>query len=333
MENWRQKNGKASKQASKQKFCVLWLVVKRKVKVILGRHPRLARGSEVTISAIGFFSRSQRKAGTSLKSAFTLVELSIVLVIIGLLAGGVLLGKDLIQAAEVRAQISQLEKLETEINTFKIKYNCLSGDCTNATTFLSTYAGYTIYDGDGDGTIGSPGGIGRCNNGIPTNWQPLTEAPQVFLHIMSSGIGSYDNRPTPGTWAHNVNLPSLPHDIWGGGMVVHCLDSWSPNGGIFIPSNFEHGTNIIIGLVYINNQDYTDRLHYMFGWNTASGIPRTLKIPSMAAMSIDQKIDDGFPSSGRVGVLINCNGGVPATDYSQFVADGCNVSMAKKLWE
>jgi len=325
-----------AKQASKQKFLVLWLVVKRKVKVILVCHPAFIAGSVAKTLVIICVARPRYKNGvTSLSKAFTLIELSIVLVIIGFLAGGVLVGKDLIQAAEVRQQISQLEKVETEINTFKIKYNCLPGDCTNATTFLSTYAGYTIYDGDGDGTIGSPGGVGRCNNGIPTNWQPLTEAPQVFLHIMSSGIGSYNNRPTPGTWAYGSNLPSLPHDVWGGGMAVHCLDNTSGAAGIWIPTAFQHGTNILIGLVYVAGygNDYTSRIAYMIGWNTGSGIPRTLKIPSMAAMSIDQKIDDGFPSSGKVGVLINCNGGAPATDYSQFVADGCNVSMAKKLWE
>ncbi len=41
---------------------------------------------------------------------FTLIELSIVLVIIGLIIGGVLVGKDLIKAAEIRATISQINK-------------------------------------------------------------------------------------------------------------------------------------------------------------------------------------------------------------------------------
>ena len=42
----------------------------------------------------------------SYSGGFTLIELSIVLVIIGLLVGGVLVGQDLIRAAGVRAQIS-----------------------------------------------------------------------------------------------------------------------------------------------------------------------------------------------------------------------------------
>lgn len=41
----------------------------------------------------------------SRKAGFTLVELAIVLVIIGLIIGGVLVGRDLIKAAELRASL------------------------------------------------------------------------------------------------------------------------------------------------------------------------------------------------------------------------------------
>ena len=52
-------------------------------------------------------------------SGFTLIELSIVLVIIGLIVGGILTGKDLIDSAQVRAQISQIEKYQTATQTFR----------------------------------------------------------------------------------------------------------------------------------------------------------------------------------------------------------------------
>ncbi|MEI6730878.1 MAG: prepilin-type N-terminal cleavage/methylation domain-containing protein, partial [Pseudomonadota bacterium] len=54
------------------------------------------------------------KAKSSRNLGFTLIELSIVLVIIG---------QDLIYAASVRSQIKQIEEIETQINTFKLKYN------------------------------------------------------------------------------------------------------------------------------------------------------------------------------------------------------------------
>jgi prepilin-type N-terminal cleavage/methylation domain-containing protein len=48
-------------------------------------------------------------------TGFTLIEMSIVLVIIGLIVGGVLVGQDLIRAAYIRAQITQIEKFNTAV--------------------------------------------------------------------------------------------------------------------------------------------------------------------------------------------------------------------------
>jgi len=63
---------------------------------------------------------------------FTLIELSIVLIIIGLLSGAILVGRDLIMVSEARAIMSQMEKFETAVNTFRAKFDCLPGDCPNA---------------------------------------------------------------------------------------------------------------------------------------------------------------------------------------------------------
>ena len=110
---------------------------------------------------------------------FTLIELSIVLVVIGLIIGGVLVGQDLRKAAEVRAQITQIEKYNQAVNTFKIKYNALPGDMTAAdvATFGFTAAtvrlgydvnGFTPARGNGDGILegsyyngGSPSGFAQ----------------------------------------------------------------------------------------------------------------------------------------------------------------------------
>jgi len=71
------------------------------------------------------------------KQAFTLIELSIVLVIIGLIVGGVLVGRDLIEAARVRAVISENREYTAAVNTFRSKYNVLPGDLNTqqATSF------------------------------------------------------------------------------------------------------------------------------------------------------------------------------------------------------
>ena len=68
------------------------------------------------------------------QAGFTLIELSIVLVIIGLIVGGVLTGQDLIRAAEIRATIGQYEKYNTAVNTFRTKYNGIPGDLLAASS-------------------------------------------------------------------------------------------------------------------------------------------------------------------------------------------------------
>ncbi|MGB1539971.1 MAG: prepilin-type N-terminal cleavage/methylation domain-containing protein, partial [Rickettsiales bacterium] len=53
---------------------------------------------------------------------FSLVELSIVLVILGLLTGGILGGQSLIRAAEMRAIATEYDAWKTAVNVFKDKY-------------------------------------------------------------------------------------------------------------------------------------------------------------------------------------------------------------------
>lgn len=56
--------------------------------------------------------------GENRRGGFTLIELSIVLVVSGLIVGGVLVGQDLIRAAGVRATITQIEKFNQAAHTF-----------------------------------------------------------------------------------------------------------------------------------------------------------------------------------------------------------------------
>lgn len=72
------------------------------------------------------------------KRGFTLIELSIVLVVIGLIVGGVLVGKDLIETSRIRQLGMELQQIKTAITTFRGKYDCLPGDCINATTYFGT---------------------------------------------------------------------------------------------------------------------------------------------------------------------------------------------------
>ncbi|PZP85253.1 MAG: hypothetical protein DI582_06390 [Azospirillum brasilense] len=73
-----------------------------------------------------------------MKNGFSLVELSIVLVILGLLTGGILGGQALIRAAELRSVTSEYTRWVTATQTFRDKYFALPGDMSNATAFWGT---------------------------------------------------------------------------------------------------------------------------------------------------------------------------------------------------
>jgi prepilin-type N-terminal cleavage/methylation domain-containing protein len=68
-------------------------------------------------------------------SGFTLIELSIVLVIIGLLIGGIVVGKSMIQAAELNAINRDVVRFASAVYAFRGKYNCMPGDCATAGKF------------------------------------------------------------------------------------------------------------------------------------------------------------------------------------------------------
>lgn len=48
---------------------------------------------------------------------FTLIEISIVMVIVGLLVGGILVGRELIAAAQMRGVLKVVEQSNTAVNT------------------------------------------------------------------------------------------------------------------------------------------------------------------------------------------------------------------------
>ncbi len=103
----------------------------------------------------------------STSRGFTLIELSIVLVIIGLIVGGVLVGQSLIVAAGMRAQISQIEKYNTAANTFRGKYGYLPGDIKDpdASRFGFSARGGWPGEGDGNGIIEGVNSNNQNQNG------------------------------------------------------------------------------------------------------------------------------------------------------------------------
>lgn len=82
------------------------------------------------------------------QQGFTLLEVSIVLVIIGLLTGGIIAGNVLIKSAELNGTTSDIRNYVASYNIFREKYRCVPGDCLYATRYFED-----VDNGDGDGLI------------------------------------------------------------------------------------------------------------------------------------------------------------------------------------
>ena len=85
-----------------------------------------------------------------MKKAFSLVELSIVLIIIGLLVGGVTTGSKLIESSKLNKLVNEISSIKITYHTFKSIYEMAPGDLDIAQSYFGTTG---IVNGDGDGKI------------------------------------------------------------------------------------------------------------------------------------------------------------------------------------
>jgi prepilin-type N-terminal cleavage/methylation domain-containing protein len=100
---------------------------------------------------------------------FTLIEIAIVLVIMGLLLGGVLKGQELITSARVRNMVSQQDGIKAAYFGFLDRFRALPGDYVAATTNING----ATKNGDGDGQIEKTNGTDRED---VLAWEHLSQA-------------------------------------------------------------------------------------------------------------------------------------------------------------
>ena len=107
------------------------------------------------------------------QQGFTLIEIAIVLVIIGLLLGGVLKGQELITSARVRNLISTQDGIKAAYFGFLDRYRALPGDYTAATTNITGVAA-TAACGNGNGN--GNGRIETTNLENVLAWEHISKA-------------------------------------------------------------------------------------------------------------------------------------------------------------
>jgi prepilin-type N-terminal cleavage/methylation domain-containing protein len=129
---------------------------------------------------------------------FTLIEIAIVLVIVGLLLGGVLKGQELITGARVRNVISQQDGIKAAYFGFLDRYRALPGDFRDAVATIPNITATVAACGNGNGN--GNGQITAAGNENILVWEHLSRAQ--FIN------GTYTCAAAPATV---TSVPANPY--------------------------------------------------------------------------------------------------------------------------
>lgn len=194
------------------------------------------------------------------QAGFTLVELAIVMIIIGLLIGGVLKGQELIGNAQIAATSSQLEGYDAATTTFRDIYNAMPGDIAAAQVRIpNCTTANNCEDGGGNGFVDDDlPGAAMTGGG---------ENEQFWVHLhFADLIGGIDPAGT-----------IYPSAEVGGSFTVgyHTGGTLGENTGAF-------------------------RGHYAALVATPGAAVGANTVTASQAARIDRKMDDGIPDTGSV---------------------------------
>lgn len=211
---------------------------------------------------------------------FTLLELSVVLVIIGLLLGAVVGGQAMIRSAELQSIVSDYTRYKDAVVTFEKQYKSIPGDMIDAEDFWGR-----------DALCGGVSTTGTCNgddNGILTIdansdggiedyqfWRQLALAGRIIgTYSGASGAGS-EHSSVPGT---NVPQGRITGSGWdAGGEYIASGTVYTPTPGTFDPGN-----------------------HFIIGREVAGEQARGPLLTPEEAWQLDTKLDDGRPGQGTI---------------------------------
>ena len=213
-----------------------------------------------------------------MKRGFSLVELSIVLVILGLLVGGILAGQSLIRASELRSVTSELARWQTATMAFRDKYFALPGDMTNAQAFwgvanatpsvcaTTAATGTATCNGDGNGMVevSPPSGVNESYR----FWQHLSNAGLIEGRYSGITQGS-----TPWTSTKD-NSPAgkISNSLW-------YITYWTSSFASIFDGTYGHS--------------------FEYGGANANSDPITGIMKAEELWNIDTKLDDGKPATGK----------------------------------
>ncbi len=217
-----------------------------------------------------------KKTFSKKKSAFSLIELSIVLVVIGLLIAGITGGASLIKSSELRAAMGEARSYAVGVNAFYTQYNALPGDYNVAIG--------NAYAGDNNSQI--------SYYSSTTHGTALTGSESANAWVVLRTIGAVDNistsAPAIATTTPSFGVlststaPASKIKSSGWAFDYRTTESASPQNVVVLTGSI--GTAVAAGTnTLVNNTNVA----------TAAILPSD-------ALSIDVKIDDSIANSGKV---------------------------------
>jgi prepilin-type N-terminal cleavage/methylation domain-containing protein len=204
----------------------------------------------------------KHRSATRRQGGFTLVEIAIVLMIVGLLIGGILRGQELITSARVRNIIDQKSAIQTAYIGFLDRYRMLPGDLTAAQQLIV-----------GNGAIASAPAAGPAVTGDGL----ITWANEGILFFQNLTAAGFLSCGACTTVAANgaANVTNSPINVFGNFVEAGFLAS-AINGNA--NSWFDPATAGLNRLVL----------------TTGGGVP------SQMLAEVDRKADDGRPGTGQL---------------------------------
>ncbi len=200
-------------------------------------------------------------------TGFTLLEMSVVIVVIGLIVGGIVAGQSVIRQTQLSAVISEAQQYKSSANRFRDLYKALPGDYVDASEYWSGTSG-----GNGNGAIELFGENYRF-------WQHLALAGLISGNYTGT-VSPLANTTVP---AINVAVPAsrLSTAFWSAGYLSQ-LSTVNHEFGYSDLANLQNNYLILSG-------------RNISGW----WIAQSALTPD-EALQIDSKIDDGRPALGDV---------------------------------